>query len=113
MPRGGVLSADLFHPDCECCGAPGDLNVIGNQTPRPGRWWCVQCESSFDVSPESPWYGVDELPSTTRGVYIDREIRGLPTQKVAQSRHVSSRAIPGLVGKAKKATDAARMAAVK
>lgn len=107
MPRGGVLSADMCYPDCRCCGASGDLSVTRNSTSSSSTWWCVDCESSFDVGPESPWHGVEELPKKTRRVYIDREIRGLSVETVAQSRHVSARSIPSIVAKAKKRQAAA------
>lgn len=110
MPQGGTLSADLLYPDCGCCGAPGGLFVERDDSPS-GEWLCWACDGRFETPPDSVWYGVFDLPETSRRVYIDREIRGVPPSEVAQIRGVVAQSVPSVVGKARKRLERARVAA--
>lgn len=76
------LSRDFCYPDCPECDTPGWAAVMMEKAGPD--WRCEWCGHKFNSPEGSEWYGVVDLPSKHRRIYIDRNIRGMEIGEVSR-----------------------------
>lgn len=104
-----TLSVEYFYPDCEHCGAAGDLyvcrNLTRNATDGSAEWKCHSCGRSFDVPSDSVWCGVWDVRPSFRRAYIDCVIRGLTRAEHAKNRSIEDSTVPAYLRKARRSIE--------